>query len=85
MVKLTKGKKVEHQGIKIELIGRIDMHFEKSQSSDFSSNSRELEAPGNYLYIICLGTLNEDKTYEFAFNKIEKSYESYTGQGVRLR
>lgn len=32
-----------------------------------------------------LGTLTEDKTYNFSFNKFEKQYESYSGIGIKLR
>lgn len=45
-------------------------------SSDFMSMGRELEPTG---------VLQEDKTYKFAFNKFEKSYENYMGSGIRLR
>jgi hypothetical protein len=31
------------------------------------------------------GVLTEEKSYEFAFNKIDKQYEAYTGVGCRLR
>ena len=51
------------------------MH-DKGQSSEFVSIARELEAPG---------TLHDDKTYEFAFSKVEKPYETYSGVGVQLR
>lgn len=31
------------------------------------------------------GILGEDKTYKFAFNRFEKQYETYSGNGMRLR
>jgi len=76
IVKPLKDKKLEHQGIRIELIGHIEVIQDKSQSSDFVSITRELEAPG---------TLHDDKTYEFVFSKVEKPYESYNGLKVNLR
>ncbi len=75
-MKPLKDKKLEHQGIRIELIGHIDVLQDKSQSSDFVSIARELEAPG---------TLHDDKTYEFAFSKVEKPYETYAGMKINLR
>ena len=67
---------MDHQGIRIELIGHIDVLQDKSQSCDFVSIARELEAPG---------TLHDDKTYEFVFSKVEKPYETYLGLKVHLR
>lgn len=49
---------------------------DRSQSSDFLSVSRELEAPG---------TLHDDKTYEFIFSKADKPYETYSGIKIQLR
>lgn len=43
---------------------------------NFLSLSRDLEPQG---------VLTENMTYDFAFNKVEKSFESYQGIGVRLR
>ena len=55
----------------------IDCFFDKNQSSDFMSMSRELEP---------IGILTEEmKSYKFAFNKFEKQYETYTGTGFKLR
>ena len=31
------------------------------------------------------GSLHDDKTYEFSFNKVDKSYETYCGTAVQLR
>ncbi|OMJ71445.1 hypothetical protein SteCoe_30353 [Stentor coeruleus] len=75
-VVLKKGKKLEHQGIKIELYGRIDITYEKNQTSDFISLSRELEPPG---------AITQNISIPFSFNKVEKSYETYTGRYCKLR
>ncbi|CAD8186298.1 unnamed protein product [Paramecium octaurelia] len=75
-LKMNKNKKIEHLGIRIELIGRIEILNDQKQSSDFMSMGRELEAQG---------ILMEDKTYKFQFNKFEKQYESYYGKEVKLR
>lgn len=52
------------------------MLHDKSQSSDFLSISRELESPG---------TLHDDKTFDFSFNKADKPYETYSGMRIHLR
>lgn len=70
-----KGRKVEHVGIKIELIGQIEF-FEGGQSNEFEHLVRELEGPG---------ILDSPKTFNFNFANVEKPYESYNGLNVRLR
>ncbi|CAD8058956.1 unnamed protein product [Paramecium primaurelia] len=75
-VKMNKQKKIEHLGIRIELVGRIEIINDQKQSSDFMSMSRELEPQG---------ILFEDKAYKFQFQKFEKQNESYYGNTVRLR
>lgn len=77
-VKITpkKGKKLEHKGIKIELIGQIVMFHDRGNHYDFLTLQSELEPPGE---------LSETKTYNFAFETAEKVQESYNGINVRLR
>ncbi|CAD8087483.1 unnamed protein product [Paramecium primaurelia] len=75
-LRMNKNKKIDHLGIRIELIGRIEILNDQKQSSDFMSMGRELDAQG---------ILMEDKTYKFTFNKFEKQYESYYGKEVKLR
>eukprot|EP00302_Diacronema_sp_CCMP2436_P007962 CAMPEP_0179888682 /NCGR_PEP_ID=MMETSP0982-20121206/32107_1 /TAXON_ID=483367 /ORGANISM="non described non described, Strain CCMP 2436" /LENGTH=156 /DNA_ID=CAMNT_0021784671 /DNA_START=1 /DNA_END=470 /DNA_ORIENTATION=+ len=41
--------RLEHMGIKIELIGRIEVASERSGKSEFTSLVRELEPPGELL------------------------------------
>mmetsp|Transcript_24708 Transcript_24708/g.21878 ORF Transcript_24708/g.21878 Transcript_24708/m.21878 type:complete len:198 (-) Transcript_24708:484-1077(-) len=68
--------KLEHNGIKIELVGFIDAHYDKTQSSEFMAITRELEPAG---------ILQVDKAYSFSFTKFEQPYESYSGIGMSLR
>lgn len=75
-VKLNKGKKLEHIGIKIELIGQIEFLYDRGNPYEFTSLVRELEAPGE---------LTTDKQYSFEFANVEKAFETYTGTNVRLR
>ncbi|KAJ1632979.1 vacuolar protein sorting-associated, partial [Pavlovales sp. CCMP2436] len=68
--------RLEHMGIKIELIGRIEVASERSGKSEFTSLVRELEPPGELLGA---------RTFPFEFCNVEKQYESYDGINVRLR
>ncbi|XWS73695.1 hypothetical protein CRYUN_Cryun02cG0150900 [Craigia yunnanensis] len=70
------GKKVEHNGVKIELLGQIELYFDRGNFYDFTSLVRELDIPGE---------LYERKTYPFEFSTVEMPHESYNGVNVRLR
>ncbi|KAI8540517.1 hypothetical protein RHMOL_Rhmol09G0269500 [Rhododendron molle] len=72
----VQGKKVEHNGIKIELLGQIEMYFDRGNFYDFTSLVRELDVPGE---------IYERKTYPFEFSMVEMPYETYNGVNVRLR
>lgn len=75
-IEVTPGKRMEHLGIKIELVGQIEMFYDRGNFHDFTSLVRELDAAG---------TLNESRNYPFDFSSVEKPYESYNGLNVRLR
>jgi len=75
-IKLPKGKKLEHIGMKIELIGQIELLYDKGNPSEFAALVLELEPPGE---------IKEDKSWPFEFVNVEKQYESYSGNNVRLR
>jgi vacuolar protein sorting-associated protein 26 len=72
----VQGKKVEHTGVKIELLGQIELYFDRGNFYDFTSLVRELDVPGD---------IYEKKTYPFEFSSVEMPYESYNGTNVRLR
>ncbi|CAL1404310.1 unnamed protein product [Linum trigynum] len=76
VVEPGQGKKVEHNGIKIELLGQIELYFDRGNFYDFTSLVRELDVPGD---------LFEKKSYPFEFSTVEMPYESYSGVNVRLR
>ncbi|KAF8009425.1 hypothetical protein BT93_J0422 [Corymbia citriodora subsp. variegata] len=76
VVEPLQGKKVEHIGVKIELLGQIELYFDRGNFYDFTSLVRELDVPGE---------LYERKTYPFEFSTVEMPYESYNGVNVRLR
>ncbi|KAH9617456.1 hypothetical protein KSS87_011051 [Heliosperma pusillum] len=75
-VEPVQGKKIEHNGIKVELLGQIEMYFDRGNFYDFTSLVRELDVPGD---------IYERKTYPFEFSTVEMPYETYNGVNVRLR
>jgi hypothetical protein len=71
-----KGKKLEHIGIKIELIGHVEFLYDRGNPYEFTSLVRELETAGE---------LSADKSYGFEFANVDKAFETYSGTNVRLR
>ncbi|XP_072046207.1 vacuolar protein sorting-associated protein 26B-like isoform X1 [Amphiura filiformis] len=71
-----KGKKMEHQGIRIEFVGQIELYYDRGNHHEFTSLVKELARPGE---------LSQSTSYPFEFLNVEKPYESYTGANVRLR
>jgi len=67
---------VDHLGIKIELLGHIELLYDRGNPYEFTSLVRELEGPGD---------LATDKSYPFEFTNAEKTHETYSGSNVRLR
>eukprot|EP01071_Lankesteria_metandrocarpae_P007299 Lankesteria_metandrocarpae@DN463_c0_g1_i1.p1 len=76
LINLKPGKRLEHQGIKAELIGQVEMFSDKSMSYNFFSISKDLEPQG---------TLFESKQFRWKFTAVDKPYETYCGKNVRLR
>ncbi|XP_006664040.2 vacuolar protein sorting-associated protein 26A-like isoform X2 [Oryza brachyantha] len=70
------GKRIEHLGVKIELLGQIELYLDRGKFYDFTSLVRELDIPGE---------IYERKTYPYEFSTVEMPYESYNGTNVRLR
>jgi len=75
-ISVKPGKKVEHQGIRVELIGQVDMLYDKSQSYDFFHIARDLEPPGMLL---------ESKQWKWRFASVDKQTETHSGINVRVR
>lgn len=74
--KVKPGKKVEHIGIKVEMVGQIELMYDRGNAYEFTNLVRELEVPGE---------LTENKSYPFEFANVEKQFETYAGNNVRLR
>uniref|UniRef100_A0A5S6QVU4 Vacuolar protein sorting-associated protein 26 n=1 Tax=Trichuris muris TaxID=70415 RepID=A0A5S6QVU4_TRIMR len=69
-------QKLDHNGIKIEFIGHIEVYYDRGNHMDFISLVKELAQPGELL---------QSTDYRFEFTKVEKPYESYCGSNVKLR
>lgn len=70
------GNKLEHHGIKIELIGQIELYYDRGNHHEFTALVRELARPGDLI---------QNTSYPFEFANVEKPYEVYVGSNVRLR
>ncbi|KAI8875601.1 putative PEP8-vacuolar protein sorting/targeting protein [Backusella circina FSU 941] len=75
-ISLRDGKKLEHNGIKVEFVGSIELFYDKGKSHEFLALSQELAAPGE---------LRQNSAFEFEFKNVEKQYECYHGINVKLR
>ncbi|GFZ49124.1 Vacuolar protein sorting-associated protein 26 [Saitozyma sp. JCM 24511] len=75
-VRVKDGKKFSHEGIRIELIGSIELFYDRGNHYEFVSLSQELAGPGE---------MRQAQTFDFTFKNVEKQYESYSGINVRLR
>lgn len=76
VVSVRPGKKLDHQGIKVELIGQVECLNDKSQTYDFFSITKDLEPPGGMF---------ESKQYKWKFGAVDKQNETYSGVNCRLR
>eukprot|EP00920_Eleutheroschizon_duboscqi_P005895 GHVT01013845.1.p1 GENE.GHVT01013845.1~~GHVT01013845.1.p1 ORF type:complete len:299 (-),score=49.99 GHVT01013845.1:487-1383(-) len=76
VVSLKPGKKLEHNGIKVEIVGQCDVLHDRSSSCDFFTIAKDLEPPG---------VLMDTTKYKFLFNSVDMAYDTYQGVNVRLR
>ncbi|KAL3658230.1 hypothetical protein V7S43_016858 [Phytophthora oleae] len=76
-VKVDSGKRLEHTGLKLELLGLIEVPVDRSAGDEFTSSVRELQASGE--------ALEGEQTFNFDFAKVDKPHESYYGKSVKLR
>jgi len=75
-VNVKQGKKIEHKGIKVELVGQIEVVYDRGNHHDFLLLTQELSPAG---------ILSGDATFDFDFVSTDKAHESYNGVNVRLR
>ncbi|KAL2917934.1 Vacuolar protein sorting-associated protein 26 [Polyrhizophydium stewartii] len=75
-VRMRDGKRLEHQGIKIEFVGQIQLFYDRGNHYEFLSLAQELAAPGEF---------RSSATYDFDFKNVEKQFETYHGTNIKLR
>jgi vacuolar protein sorting-associated protein 26A/B len=69
-------RKVEHNGIRVELIGQIELFYDRGNAHEFTTLTKRLAGPG---------TLHGAESFQFDFRESEMPFESYNGINVRLR
>lgn len=85
---LNNSQKLNHSGLKIELIGQIDIHIndnsvENSMNNNNNPFNRFLSLSNN---IANQGTLNKEvNLFNFDFKSVEKQYDSYRGKNFSIR
>lgn len=67
---------MEHQGIKIEFIGQIELLYDRGNHHEFKCLSKALARAGDLI---------KNTSYPFEFPNVEKQFEVYAGSNVRLR
>lgn len=75
-IRVQDGKKLAHEGIKVEFVGSIELFYDRGHHQEFLSLSQELSAPGE---------MRQAHTFDFMFKNVEKQFESYHGINVKLR
>ncbi|KAI9307615.1 putative PEP8-vacuolar protein sorting/targeting protein [Cunninghamella echinulata] len=75
-IKVKDGKRFEHNGIKVEFVGSIELFYDRGKTHEFLTLSQELAAPGE---------LRQSASFDFEFKNVEKQYECYNGINVKLR
>lgn len=75
-LRTKEGNKLDHLGVKVQLLGSIETNTDSIVSSEFLTLATELAAPSQ---------LTHPESYPFEFKNVEKQYESYRGKNVRLR
>eukprot|EP00877_Chromochloris_zofingiensis_P012746 jgi/Chrzof1/7725/Cz02g34110.t1 len=71
-------KRTEHSGIKVQLLGQIELASERGSFHDFVALVRELAPPGDV-------ATSATKPLSFEFRNVEMQYDSFRGLQVRCR
>ncbi|KAJ3209203.1 hypothetical protein HDU83_008531 [Entophlyctis luteolus] len=77
LIRVKDAKRLDHQGIKIDFVGSIELFNDKGPHTEFLLLSQDLAPPGSLT--------TPSVTYDFCFKNVEKQYESYYGINVKLR
>jgi vacuolar protein sorting-associated protein 26 len=70
------GTRIDHQGIRLELVGQIELYYDRSNHHPFITLSKLLHYPGE---------ITENMSIDFNFPAVDKQHESYNGINVKLR
>lgn len=70
------GKRVEHLGIKVEIVGRVEIPTDRSCVYDFFTIAKDLEPAG---------ILVESRDYKWKFTSVDKSCETFWGNTAKVR
>lgn len=54
----------------------LELYYDRGNHHEFVSLVKDLARPGE---------ITQSQTFDFEFTHVEKPYESYTGQNVKLR
>ena len=92
-MRVRDGKKIAHDGIKVEFVGSIGASVCRQFSNYVSPIPVELFYDrGHHHEFLSLsqelaapGEMRQAQTYDFQFKNVEKQYESYQGINVKLR
>ena len=85
---LNNSQRINHDGIKIELIGQIDIHINDNETENLLNNSnnqfnRFLSLTNN---ISKQGILHKEvNLFNFEFKGVEKQYDSYRGKKFSIK
>jgi len=59
-----------------DAVSPTELYYDRGNHHEFVSLVKDLARPGE---------LTQSQTFDFEFTHVEKPYESYTGQNVKLR
>ena len=94
-VRVRDGKKITHEGIKVEFVGSIGMlkcrvvvlRTKQSivRAELFYDRGHHHEFLSLSQELAAPGELRQAQTFDFLFKNVEKQFESYQGINVKLR
>ena len=84
---LNNSQKLEHSGIKIELIGEIDIHINDNNENNSYSSSNQFNRFLSLTNTISnKGFLNKEvNIFNFEFKGVEKQYDTYRGKKFSIK
>mmetsp|Transcript_28310 Transcript_28310/g.43871 ORF Transcript_28310/g.43871 Transcript_28310/m.43871 type:complete len:294 (-) Transcript_28310:144-1025(-) len=75
VVHVKPSKKIEHNGGKIELVGCIEIDYDRGSHYTFTTTERQIPP----------GDITSPVSFDFDFSNVPKPHESYYGAHVKLR